>query len=195
MLSLCIDTAYKYLTVALIKDDEIIASLSNECFKRQSEEVFVALDELFKNANVSKTDIDSMCISEGPGSYTGVRIAMTVAKVLCKVKELKLYKISTLKLYAGNKEKVMVIMDARANRAYVGCYDKGSVLMEDCVLPVESIDVGEYNLILDGELVGKENNYPDIPKCFLDTKKDWEEVEEINFLVPKYLKESNEYFR
>ena len=195
MLSLCIDTAYKYLTVVLIKDDEIIASLSNECFKRQSEEVFVALDELFKNANVSKTDIDSMCISEGPGSYTGVRIAMTVAKVLCKVKELKLYKISTLKLYAGNKEKVMVIMDARANRAYVGCYDNGSVLMEDCVLPVESIDVGEYNLILDGELVGKENNYPDIPKCFLDTKKDWEEVEEINFLVPKYLKESNEYFR
>ena len=47
MLTLCIDTAYKYLTLVLMEDDKIIDSISFECFKRQSEEVFVYLDKLF----------------------------------------------------------------------------------------------------------------------------------------------------
>ena len=195
MLTLCLDTAYKYLTVTLIKDNKIIESLSYECFKRQSEEVFVALEELFKKSGIGKKDIDALCISEGPGSYTGVRIAMTIAKVLCKVKEIKLYKISTLRLYAGNKEKVAVVMDARANRVYLGIYDKGNCLLEDTIKEIKDLDLNEYNVILDGELVGKENVVPDIPKCFLDTISYWEEVKDINFLTPKYLKESNAYYR
>ena len=136
MLTLCIDTAYKFLTCALIKDNEVLEAVSYECFKRQSEEVFVAMDELFNRAGVKKDAIDSVCISKGPGSYTGVRIAMSIAKVLTKVKDLKLYTISTLKLYAGNKDKTMVIMDARASRAYIGVYDHGETIVNDCVLPI-----------------------------------------------------------
>lgn len=195
MLTLCIDTAYKYLTVALIKDNELVDSISLECFKKQSEEVFVYLDELFKKANINKNDIDSMCISKGPGSYTGVRIAMTIAKVLSQVRSLKLYTISTLRLYAGNKENTMAVMDARASRAYVGVYDKDKCLLNDQALPLSEIDVKDYNVILDGSLVGKTDSNPNIPKCFLDTKYLWEEVENINFLSPEYLKESNAYYR
>ena len=195
MISLCIDTAYKYLTVALIKDEELIGVKSYECFKRQSEEVFVALEDLFNETGIKKSDIDSVCISEGPGSYTGVRIAMTIAKVLCKVKDLKLYTISTLRLYAGNKEKTMVVMDARASRAYVGVYDKDKCLLEDQIKELKDIDCSGYNLVLDGELIGKENTNPDIGECFLKTKPYWTEVENINFLCPKYLKESESYCR
>ena len=83
MLTLCIDTAYKYLTCALIRDDEIIASYSKECFKRQSEMVFSALEEIFDQAKVARDSIDSLCITKGPGSYTGVRIAMSLAKTYC----------------------------------------------------------------------------------------------------------------
>lgn len=195
MLTLCLDTAYKYLTVVLIKDNKIIDSLSYECFKKQSEEVFVALDELFKKSGINKKDIDALCISEGPGSYTGVRIAMSLAKVLCKVKDIKLYTISTLRLYAGNKEKVAVLMDARANRVYLGVYDKGKCLKEDCIKEIKDLDLSEHNIILDGSLIGKENIIPDIPKCFLETISYWQEVKDINFLTPKYLKESNAYYR
>ncbi len=195
MLTLCIDTAYKYLTVALIKDEKIVESISLECFKKQSEEVFVYLDELFKKANISKNDIDSICISKGPGSYTGVRIAMTIAKVLCQIKNLKLYTISTLRLYAGNNEKTMVVMDARASRAYVGIYDKDNCLLNDQAIVLDDIDAKDYNVVLDGKLIGKENNNPDIPQCFLNTKNLWEEVKDVNFLSPEYLKESNAYYR
>ena len=195
MLTLCIDTAYKYLTVCLIKDNELLSSISNECFKRQSEENFVALDELFKNSGIKKEDVDSLCITSGPGSYTGVRIAMTIGKVFCKVNNISLYKISTLRLYAGNKEKTMVVMDARANRAYVAIYDKKECILKDCIKELNDIDTKDYNVVLDGKLVGKENITPDIPRCFLDTKDYWEKVDEINFLSPDYLKESNEYYR
>ena len=195
MLTLCIDTAYKYLTVALIENEKIVDSISLECFKKQSEEVFIYLDDLFKRSHINKNDIDSMCISKGPGSYTGVRIAMTIAKVLCEVKSLKLYTISTLRLYAGNKKNTMVVMDARANRAYIGVYDEDKCLLIDQAKPLDEIDIKDYNVVLDGGLVGKIDSNPNIPECFLDTKGLWEEVKDINFLSPEYLKESNAYYR
>ena len=50
MKTLCIDTAYKYLTCTLIEDDKIISSYSEECFKKQSEEVFNVLNKLFSKS-------------------------------------------------------------------------------------------------------------------------------------------------
>lgn len=195
MYSLFIDTAYKYLSVAIAKDNEIIASFSNECFKKQSEQLFVVLDDLFNKANINKKDIEEVYITEGPGSYTGVRIGMTLAKVLCEVRKIKLFTISTLKLYAGNNEKTMVIMDARANRAYVGIYDKGECILEDTALPLQDIDPKDYNVILDGELIGKPSKAPDIIDCFIKCKDSFKEVKDINYLTPKYLKESDAYYR
>ena len=195
MYSLFVDTAYKYLTVAILKDKEVVASFSEECFKRQSEKLLVVLDDLFTSNNLDRTKVEKVYITAGPGSYTGVRIAMTLAKVLCEVKNIKLYTISTLKLYAGNKENTMVLMDARASRAYVGVYDKGKCLLEDRTMPIDEIDPKDYNVVLDGELIGKKSVIPNIVECFVDCINDFEEVENINHLTPKYLKESDAYYR
>ena len=195
MLSLCIDTAYKYLTVCLIKDEEIVGYISNECFKRQSEEVFVALEELFKKSNIDRRDIDSICVSVGPGSYTGVRIAITIAKVYCSISNIDLYKISTLRLYAGGNKNTMVVMDARAKRAYVAVYDENKCLIKDQVQEIENINPKDFDVVLDGNLIGKQDKTIDIPLAFLKTKEVWEKIENVDFLIPEYLKESNEYYR
>ena len=195
MLTLCIDTAYKYLTCVLIKDDEIIASYSKECFKRQSEEVFNALGYVFDEANIDRNAIDSICISEGPGSYTGVRIAMTIAKVIGEVLPVDVYTISSLRLYAANKEKCMVIMDARANRVYCGVYDKDEIILDDCALPINELDLKDYELVGDLSLFGKENDFGNIPEAFLKTKHLWKKIDKIAYLTPKYLKESETYYR
>ena len=195
MSSLFVDTAYKYLTVVVEKDNKVLASYCKECFKKQSEQLFMVLNELFTTNNLDKEDIDSVYITEGPGSYTGVRIAMTLAKVLCKTKNIRLYTISTLKQYSGNKPNTMVIMDARAKRAYVGVYDFGKCLLKDQTIELSKIDTKDYNVVLDGSLVGKENKDIDIVECFMELKDQFEEVKDINFLVPKYLKETDEYYR
>lgn len=195
MLTLCIDTAYKYLTCVLIKDDKIIGSYCEECFKKQSEEVFTALDKTFKDANVERKDIDSICISEGPGSYTGVRIAMTIAKTIAELFKIDLYKISTLRLYASNYPNTMVLMDARASRAYVGVYDEDKVIIEDCTIELNKIEAKDYKIVGDGSLIGLSDTVIDIPQAFLKTKNSWEKVDTIAYLVPKYLKESESYYR
>lgn len=195
MLTLCIDTAYKYLACCLIKDDEILASFQEECFKRQSEQVFVVLDKLFKKAEIEKDAIDSIVITKGPGSYTGVRIAMTIAKVLAQIRDLKLYTISSLQLYAGGKERTMVLMDARANRAYVGVYDGLKTVESDCIKELSAIDIQDYHVVGDGQLVGKENVMGDIAEAFLALKTLWQPVEHIAYLTPDYLKESESYYR
>ena len=195
MLTLCIDTAYKYLTCALIQDDQILSAYSKECFKRQSEEVFNALNEVFKQANINKKDIDSICISKGPGSYTGVRIAMSIAKVIGEVLPVDVYTISTLRLYAGNRENCMVIMDARASRVYCGIYSYDQIIKQDCAIAINEVNPEGYEVIGDGSLIGRADNYGDIAQSFLNTKYIWEKVDNIAFLTPEYLKESESYYR
>ena len=195
MLTLCIDTAYKYLTCALIRDDQILAAYSRECFKQQSEQVFTAIKEVFAQAQVRKEDIDSICISEGPGSYTGVRIAMTIAKVIGELKPCDVYTISSLRLYAANRSNCMAVMDARADRVYVGVYNGSETILEDCALPIKDIDAKDYLVVGDGALLGRENDYGDIPQAFLLTRNLWQKAEKIAYLTPKYLKESESYRR
>lgn len=195
MLTLCIDTAYKYLTCALIKDDKIISSESFECFKKQSEELFLVLEKVFDKAKINRNSIDSICISEGPGSYTGTRIAMTLAKTIGETLPCDVYKISTLRLYASGNANTMVIMNARADRAYVGIYDRNKVVVDDYVSMVNEIDPKEYNIVGDGSLIGEKDVYPNVPEAFLKTKSVWEKVDKIAYLVPKYLKESESYLK
>ena len=195
MLTLCIDTAYKYLTCVLIENDRIISSYFEECFKHQSEEVFVALDRIFKEAGKSRDDIDSICISEGPGSYTGVRIAMTIAKTIGEVKPCDVYTISTLRLYAACRENIMVLMDARAGRAYYGIYNGDEVIAEDDAKPLNEIDSVGYTIVGDGKLIDLNDDFGNIPEAFLKTRHLWKKASNIAYLTPKYLKESESYYR
>lgn len=195
MLTLCIDTSYKYLSCALIKDKQIIAEYNQECFKRQSEEVFIAIDSLFKKANIDQQDIDSIALSIGPGSYTGVRIGLTIAKVISTLKNIDLYTISTLKLYANNKENTMVLLNARSNRAYVGVYNKGETILNDQIIEVDKIDCKNYDMVGDASLINKEDKMYKISECFLNNFDYLEKVSDKHHLVPVYLKESEAYLK
>ena len=195
MYKLFLDTCYKNLNIIILKDDGIIASYSEECNKKQSESLFVVLDELFKKHNINKKEIDSVYLTIGPGSYTGVRIALTLAKVLCTTKHIPLYTISTLKFYASGKANTMVLMDARAARAYIGIYDNNKEILKDQIMYLNEIDTKDYNVVLDGRLVSKEDTRINIEEAFLNTKDEFKEVKDINTLIPVYLKESEAYYR
>lgn len=193
MLTLCMDTSHKYLALAIIKDDILLGSYNELCFKKQSENIFVELDNLFNKLNINIKDIDSICISKGPGSYTGVRIAMSIAKTMCSLKDIPLYTISTLRLYANNKPNTLVILDARSNRAYNAIYDNNKVIIEDNVNELSNINIDNYNLIGDLSLFNKEDYYLNIGECFLNTKEYWYKEDKVDYVTPTYLKDNNEY--
>ena len=139
MKTLCMDTAHKNLIVALYENDRMICGIAREAWKRQSEDLFPAIIECMEKAGWDSTDLDEVVITDGPGSYTGVRIAMTVAKVLCTRLNIPLYAISTLQLYAGLDPNALVLMDARSRRAYVGILEEGRFLKAPSVMTLEEI--------------------------------------------------------
>ena len=79
MITLCMDTSSKFLVLALIQEDELIGKRCLSSWKRQSEMIFPQLTELLAECGLTPKAIDQVVVTKGPGSYTGVRIAMTVA--------------------------------------------------------------------------------------------------------------------
>lgn len=192
MITLCMDTSHTWLALGLIRDDQIIAKVQKECWKRQSEEIFPNLISMMDSVHLQPEDIDQIVISEGPGSYTGVRIAMTIAKVFCAMRNLPLYTVPTLLLYAG-KENCRVVMDARGKRVYTCLYENGKALEEQRAVAIADLKLGDEKIIGDGSLVGKEDNWPDIIQHFLDLKDAWKKADNVHLVVPEYLKSAESY--
>lgn len=197
MISLCMDSAYKQLVLGLYKDKELLAGISLEAFKKQSETIFVELNRLLKETNLDYKDIDSVIITKGPGSYTGIRIAMTIAKVLCSQMHKELYTISTMQLYAGIEKQANVILDARSQRAYVAHVEDGQIQGNIQILTLdevkEFIETNPGILLGDADLMGQDVQKVDFLKNFIELEPYYEKVENIHALVPDYLKESDSY--
>ncbi len=197
MISLCMDSAYKNLILGVYKDKELLAGVSIEAFKKQSETVFVELNRILEEAKLDYADIDRVIITDGPGSYTGIRIAMTIAKVLCTTMHKELYCISTMQLYAGKEPMANVILDARSKRAYVAHCENGKIIGQTTILNVEELDdflnSCPGTLFGDGYLIEKETKQPDYLKNFIELEDMYRKVDNIHALVPQYLKESDAY--
>ena len=197
MKTLFMDSSHKHLMVVLFENDEVKASIIEECWKKQSEKLFPVVINAMNIANFQVDDLDRIVVSVGPGSYTGVRIALSVAKVLGTMKHIEVYTLNTLQLYAGLNDRTFVLMDARSKRAYCACYDQGKEILAPQVKTLDEIKqyienndvvvVGD-NTLIDLEMVEVlfENN---IKQLLPFAQK----VDNIHNLVPCYLKESDAY--
>ena len=196
MKTLCMDSAHKHLVIALYTDEKLVAVCEKEAWKKQSESIFPELMRLMDEVGWDSDDLDQVVITRGPGSYTGVRIAMSIAKVLCTTKQIPLYTISTFHMYAGLCEHALVLLDARSSRVYCGILSKG-VVLEESVRTIDDIKsnllVKYVNVFGDTELVGRNGAKEEFAKNFMLVKNFWERVDNIHELVPMYLKEQDAY--
>ena len=196
MITLCMDTSQSFLVLALYRDETLIASYQEPCWKKQSEELFPQLMKLMEEHSLQPEDIGEVVITEGPGSYTGVRIAMTAAKVFCAMRNVPLYTIGSLQLAAGILPHVRVLMDARGHRAYHAVYENGIRTGELAAVDVDEIRqlAGEDEKVAgDGHLIGREDYWPDLAANFMALKPFWKKAENVHLLTPEYLKSSEAY--
>ncbi len=192
MKTLCIDTSHRHLVIVLLEDNEIKEKHVSEAWKKQSETIFIELLKLMNHLNWLVDDLDEVVITKGPGSYTGIRIAMSIAKVLCTRKPIALYTLSTLQLYAGIED-VHVILDARSERVYYGHYEKGNCISE-CIKTIEEVKTMEnVKIIGDTDLLQQEKQEVDFAHNFKMLRNHYCPVENIHTLVPEYLKEESAY--
>ncbi len=126
MIWLGIDTANTPLSVALVKDGEIIVEENTGLAINHSLRAMPAVEELMKKAGIVPAQIDAIAVSEGPGSYTGVRIGVTIAKTLAWTLDKPLVGISSLKVLAANvlffPGLICPVFDARRDNVYGAVY-------------------------------------------------------------------------
>jgi tRNA threonylcarbamoyladenosine biosynthesis protein TsaB len=126
MTILAIDTSNAALGVALLEKDQVLGEYITNLKKNHSVRIMPAIERLMKDCELLPADLTKIVVAKGPGSYTGVRIGVTIAKTLAWTLKLPLVGISSLEILAGVGRYfygyVSPIFDARRGQVYTGLY-------------------------------------------------------------------------
>ena len=123
MLILGIDTSTKICTCSIFDSENgVIAETSLSVKKNHSNIVMPIIDNLFKISDLNINDIDKIAVAIGPGSFTGVRIALGIAKGLAMALNKPLIAVNELDILEaianGNETEIIPLIDARKERVY-----------------------------------------------------------------------------
>lgn len=193
MKTIVMDSANQYLVVALYEDGKCLDKIQEIGNRKQSEYAIVYLEKLLKKHHLQVLDFDEMVITIGPGSYTGVRVALTIAKTLAAVSSIKIKTVSSLKAMAGFK-KAISILDARSQKIYLGVYNEGKAVVKDCMIALDQFDhyrqlYPDYEVVGDVSLVNMEGQCGDLAHLIYELSKTEEYRSDVDHLVPEYIKD------
>lgn len=142
-----IETATKNCSVSVAKDGKTIAcnELADEGYSH-AEKLHVFIEEVIAKAGISVQDLAAIAVSQGPGSYTGLRIGVSAAKGLCYALNIPLIAVDTLQTLASQAEvtdgKIIPMLDARRMEVYSAIFN--SDLTIDRAIKAEIIDENSF---------------------------------------------------
>lgn len=134
MISILLDSSNTNLSVGIAKDNILLGYVSYEAWQRQSEYMIPELNNLLSKYAIDKNDIDDVVVAIGPGSYTGVRIAITIAKTIATALNVKLYPVSSLRVLKDDDKPSICLINARGGRSYIGVYQNNDVILTDQIM-------------------------------------------------------------
>ena len=124
-----IETATKNCSVSLAKNGDTIAlrEIAEEGYSH-AEKLHVFIEEIIAESKISFEDLNAIAVSQGPGSYTGLRIGVSSAKGLCYALNIPMIAIDTLQSLAAqisiSKGIIIPMIDARRMEVFNAIYDK-----------------------------------------------------------------------
>jgi tRNA threonylcarbamoyladenosine biosynthesis protein TsaB len=123
---LALDTSNNTASIALVREDRLAAELTWDVGQRHGAELLRRLDWLLETASAQASDLTEIAVATGPGSFNGVRVALTVAKSLCFALGARLAAISTLDVaawgYASAGDPIWALLDAGRGEVYAAEY-------------------------------------------------------------------------
>ena len=133
---LAFDTSSKALSLAILEDKQVLAETMINIKKNHSITLMPAIDFLMASLDWTPKDLDRIVVAEGPGSDTGLRIAVATAKTLAHTLNIELIGMSSLlSLVPRQQEGLLVpLMDARRNNVYAGFYENAKPVMPEAHL-------------------------------------------------------------
>lgn len=195
---LYIDTSSSYLYAGIAEDNNLLAEVKKEFGTSLSEEALPEIVSLFTKTNLTAKDIDKIIVVNGPGSFTGIRIGITIAKVYAWSLNIPITTITSLEamMLSSNTNKIKVPMiDARRRYVFSAIYDENNqvilkpqhIKMDDLNKELEKLS--DYTIIAKDELEeydNKEDYNPDILRI-INYFKDKEAINP-HGVNPDYLK-------
>ena len=175
MLTLYIDTHMEYLVMALIQNNELLAKKVLKSNKH-SEYTVNLLKDLMESNNKSFDDLNEIIVINGPGSFTGARIGIVVAKILGFTKNINVKAISYLQALALDYDKDVIIGIKDKNGLFGAHFNQKHELIDDYFYTTNYPD----NVIIKGD------NEVDILKVYHFLKN--KPIINVHLLKPLYVK-------
>ena len=198
MISLFLDTTTSRLIVGIYKDKQELYFDNSEAHNDLSSRVLPKIKEALDSVSLTVNDIDDIYVVNGPGSFTGIRVGVTIAKTLAWSIKKPIYTVSELSVLAsGSKTRYTIpLIDARRGYVYAGIYNKNLksqiedqyILLEDLKkLVKKEYKKEDISFVSYDKLEGVEKPVIDVEKILNKCK-----FEEINshLVNPNYLKKT-----
>ena len=197
MISLLIDTSSSDVSIAILKDEKLLSSTTTVKKENHSKYTVEEIKKQLDRSNLEPKDIERIMVVTGPGSFTGLRIGVTIAKVFAYLNKIEIIPISSLKMRAlsTKHEFCLSIIDAHHDNYYVGLYDKDNknIINEHFGTKEEVLNIiKEYKPLIVSDIENTIDNIK-IPKQELDFSKivnHYQKEKSLNphIVNPNYLK-------
>ena len=185
-----LDTSSSFLYCAIIKNDTCIGEIKLELQKDLSSLALSEINNLFTVTSTDPKDIDKIIVVNGPGSFTGIRVGLTIAKTYAWSLKTKISTISSLEAMAistkENYNYFIPLIDARRGYVYAGIYDKeNNQILKNQYISLDTLKAtvtnlpGSYAFITNDDIKDLDNVLPYDPD-FLSIVCKYKNKEEIN---------------
>ena len=124
MKTLFIDSSRKSLSIALANENRLLFVSNVNSYSKHSNYLMSEIENIINKSNISAKDIDNIVVLNGPGSFTGIRVGVTIAKTLAWALNKKLYLLNNLEAIKADEENEIVIATIydKPLSSYVGIY-------------------------------------------------------------------------
>lgn len=194
MTILLLDSSSAYLNVGFLKDGKLFCYTSYESWQTQSEHMVPEIDKLMEENSLSREDIEGVVTAIGPGSYTGVRIALTIAKTVALSLNVPVYPVSSLRILKNGKIPSICLINARSGRSYFAVYEGEKTLIPDTIKRNEEVleyikEHPNYSVCGDARYLGLEFNDTNVCEQMVSLFPYLEKVDDSLGLKPVYMKD------
>jgi tRNA threonylcarbamoyladenosine biosynthesis protein TsaB len=191
---LLIDTSSNQLAIGIADDYEVVYKIQYPALQKQSELATVEINKALKKLDIDVSELKRIIVTKGPGSYTGVRVGLTIAKIMSYVHSIPVCAISTLQALVGTEPKAIAVLDAKSDKAYIGVYNYGKVKTKETIEEVGSLDellekFEGYKIYGDKSLIKQLDTPIDLIENMFQISKIEKNEKYVDTLVPTYLKD------
>ena len=137
-----IDTTSSYLYTGIVQDNKLLNERKEKLGHNLSIYTVDIVSKMFEEVNLEPKDIDKIIVVNGPGSFTGIRIGVTLAKIYAWSLKKEITTISSLEAMAKSidTDRIIVpIIDARRNACYSAIYHDDKCLLKGCYITLEKL--------------------------------------------------------